>query len=48
MTRSEPWVQPFTRPSWDDWALGIAHAVATRGDCTRSQVGALLMDVVTH
>lgn len=28
------------RPDWDTWALGIARAVATRGDCTRLQVGA--------
>ncbi|MFJ3634662.1 deoxycytidylate deaminase [Streptomyces sp. NPDC090112] len=32
------------RPSWDDWAIGIADAVAPRGDCTRSQVGAVLLD----
>ncbi|WP_234431758.1 deoxycytidylate deaminase [Streptomyces sp. NRRL S-241] len=32
------------RPSWDEWALGIADAVALRGDCTRSQVGAVLLD----
>ncbi|MGW4446479.1 deoxycytidylate deaminase [Streptomyces sp. NPDC004682] len=32
------------RPSWDAWALGIADAVAARGDCTRSQVGAVLLD----
>lgn len=32
------------RPSWDEWALGIASAVATRGDCTRSQVGAVALD----
>lgn len=32
------------RPSWDDWALGMADAVAARGDCTRSQVGAVLLD----
>lgn len=31
------------RPSWDDWALGIAEAVATRADCTRAQVGAVLL-----
>lgn len=30
------------RPDWDDWFLGIAAAVAARGDCTRSQVGAVL------
>lgn len=34
----------MTRPPWDIWALGIADAVALRGDCTRSQVGAVLLD----
>ncbi|MFJ8930632.1 deoxycytidylate deaminase [Streptomyces sp. NPDC102364] len=34
----------MTRPSWDEWALGIADAVAPRGDCTRSRVGAVLLD----
>ncbi|MGW6005812.1 deoxycytidylate deaminase [Oerskovia enterophila] len=29
------------RPNWDQWALGIAHAVASRADCTRRQVGAV-------
>lgn len=32
------------RPSWDEWALGVADAIATRGDCTRNQVGAVLLD----
>lgn len=32
------------RPGWDDWAMGIAQAVARRGDCTRRQVGAVLLD----
>lgn len=32
------------RPDWDAWALGIAEAVAKRGDCTRRQVGAVLLD----
>lgn len=32
------------RPGWDDWAIGIAQAVAMRGDCTRRQVGAVLLD----
>lgn len=36
----------FTRPDWDDWAIGIAKAVATRADCTRRQVGAVVLD--TH
>ncbi|MFF8845482.1 deoxycytidylate deaminase [Streptomyces sp. NPDC015127] len=31
------------RPSWDDWALAIAEAVATRADCTRAQVGAVIL-----
>jgi dCMP deaminase len=31
------------RPDWDTWALDIAHTVASRADCTRSQVGALLL-----
>lgn len=32
------------RPDWDAWALGIAEAVSLRGDCTRRQVGAVLLD----
>lgn len=32
------------RKSVDEWALGIADAVAENGDCTRSQVGAVLLD----
>lgn len=32
-----------TRPDWDTWALGIASAVAARGDCTRRQVGAVIL-----
>lgn len=31
------------RPSWDEWALGIATAVSARGDCIRSQVGAVAL-----
>lgn len=31
------------RPSWDEWGLGIAEAVSTRADCSRSQVAAVLM-----
>jgi dCMP deaminase len=33
-----------TRPNWDDWALLLAAAAATRGDCTRKQVGAVIVD----
>lgn len=32
------------RPGWDEWALGLATAVAARADCTRRQVGAVLLD----
>jgi dCMP deaminase len=32
------------RPTWADWGLTIAHAVATRADCTRRQVGAVVLD----
>lgn len=31
------------RPSWDDYFLAMAKAVATRGDCRRRQVGAVLV-----
>lgn len=34
----------IVRPDWDTWAMGIAQAVARRGDCTRRQVGAVLLD----
>ena len=32
------------RPSWDSYGLAIAKAVSRRGDCTRRQVGAVIMD----
>lgn len=38
-----PWV-PKVRPNWDTWALGVAMAVSERGDCTRRQVGAVILD----
>ncbi|MFH8346755.1 deoxycytidylate deaminase [Streptomyces sp. NPDC018045] len=31
------------RPTWDEYFLGIASAVARRGDCVRSRVGAVLV-----
>ncbi len=33
-----------TRPNWDQWGLMLAATVALRADCTRRQVGAVLMD----
>lgn len=31
------------RPSWDEYYLGIARAVAARGDCIRAQHGAVVV-----
>ena len=31
------------RPGWDAWAMAIAGAVSLRGDCTRRQVGAVII-----
>jgi len=32
------------RLDWDDYFLGIARAVAARADCSRRQVGAVVVD----
>lgn len=32
------------RPSWDDYLLGVADAVAARADCSRRQVGVVIAD----
>lgn len=31
------------RPTWDEWGLALAKTVALRADCSRRQVGAVLM-----
>ena len=33
----------MSRPDWDDYFLGIATAVAARADCSRRQVGAVIV-----
>ena len=33
----------MTRPSFDEYYLGIAAAAAARGECTRSKVGAIIV-----
>lgn len=31
------------RPSWDEWGLNLAKAVATRADCSRAKHGAVIL-----
>lgn len=33
----------FARPSWDEYFIGIMHAVATRGTCDRGRSGAVIV-----
>lgn len=33
----------MSRPSWNEWGLELARTVALRADCSRRQVGAVLM-----
>ena len=40
---SDPTLVPHRRPGWDDYFLGIAEAVAARGECVRSKVGAVIV-----
>ncbi|MGW2539348.1 deoxycytidylate deaminase [Kitasatospora sp. NPDC001574] len=35
--------KPWARPCWDCYFLGLAGAVAARGDCVRKLVGAVLV-----
>lgn len=34
----------IVRPDWDEYYLGIAAAVAKRADCSRRQIGAILVN----
>jgi len=36
------------RPSWDEWFLRGAEWASERGACSRRQVGALIIDPVSH
>lgn len=36
------------RPNWPEYFINIAHAVAARADCTRRQVGCVIVDPTTH
>lgn len=38
----------LSRPDWDEYFIKIAEAVSLRGDCRRSQVGAVLVEDRTH
>ncbi len=33
----------MSRPSWDDYFIGIAHMVAQRSTCDRAQIGCVLV-----
>lgn len=35
--------EQFTRPSWDEYFMGIVRDVATRSTCRRRKVGAILV-----
>lgn len=37
-------VRTPTRPTWDEYFLAIADAVALRADCSRRKVGAIVVD----
>jgi len=42
-TPGKPLIYP-NRPEWDTYFLDVAKAVSRRGECLRSQVGAVLVD----
>lgn len=38
------WDAAIRRPDWDEYFLGIAESVSARGDCSRRQIGAVLVN----
>ena len=38
------WWPHKRRPNWDEWGLLLAHSISTRADCSRRQVGAIVLD----
>lgn len=39
------WMRSMSeRPGFDEWGMIVASAVATRGDCSRRKVGAVILD----
>lgn len=38
---ASPWAA--WRPSWDEWGLNLAKAVATRADCSRAKHGVVIL-----
>jgi len=36
-------IPPAPRPTWDQYGLALAETVATRADCSRRKVGAVIM-----
>lgn len=38
----------MTRPHFDEWAMELAHVVATRATCARRAVGCVLVDARGH
>lgn len=39
---------PKVRPTKEQWYMAIARVVATRADCTRRQVGSIIVDTHEH
>lgn len=42
--RNEVEMIGYSRPGWDEYFLNVAKAISMRGDCTRSRVGAVIVN----